>query len=225
MGTEQKLHWVVTREVRHDDTVVSEGMMVPGDVDPEQPWDELECAAVSTWGSRPSSPDETSAGAKRGTSKSERDLLDEMLLQFGWERSHGPRGAHYFPVRPATPAFHAERVGTSLVVTSADGVPVAEYELDAQHEATVLEQNGWLVTDAGRDAADERYSVRPFDWPRVVRYVSQARKSAQARAEQADLGWREVIREGLLAGQDARKLADLTGVTPQRIYQVRDGRR
>lgn len=149
----------------------------------------------------------------------------DRLRESGWERSDGPRGANYFPIHRAAPRFLARRSRASLVVESADGVLVAEYPLEVD-QSTTLEQNGWWITNLDEDRDPELpSSVLPFNWPRVIRFVSQARKSAQAKAEQADLGWREVIREGLLLGHDATCLATLTGLTPKRICQVAEGRK
>lgn len=208
--------WVVTREVDVDGSPRLEGVTVKWDVDPTLPWEELLDRSIDTW----------AISVDRVGKANVRHQIDALLQQFGWERSHEPRGVGHFPIRRAAPRFHARRVDTRLTVTTADGLPVAEYKAVSEETFTVLEENGWLITDTNVDSgAGVPLAVLPFDWPRVVRYVSQHRKSAQARAEQADLGWREVLREGLLAGQDAKKLADLTGLTPQRIYQVRDGRR
>jgi hypothetical protein len=208
--------WVRTRDIEVDGSPRLEGVTVAWDVDPTLPWEELLDRSVDTWAIR----------VDRVGKENVRHHVDATLQQFGWERSHGPRGAHHFPIRRAAPRFYARRVDARLAITTADGLRVAEYDISTGETFTVLEENGWLITDTDSDsAADAPLAVLPFDWPRVVRHVSQARKSAQARAEQADLAWREVLREGLLAGQDAKKLADLTGVTPQRIYQVRDGRR
>lgn len=206
---------MVTREDEAEGVLRWKALVVPGSVDPEAAWDELGERSVLSWGRR----------VEAAGQKTLRGFVEEMLRESGWERSYGPRGANYFPVRRAAPRFLARRSGSSLVVATADGVPVASYSLEVD-EFTTLEQNGWLITNADEDVdLDLPSPVLPFDWPRVIRFVSQARQSAQARAEQADLGWREVIREGLLLGQEAKRVASLTGLTPQRIYQIRDGRR
>lgn len=208
--------WVVTREIDVDGSPRLEGVTVEWEVDPALPWEDLLDRSIDTW----------AISIDRVGKANVRHHVDATLQQFGWERSHGPRGVDHFPIRRAAPRFYARRVDTHITVATADDLPVAHYEAPSEEIFTVLEENGWLITDTDVDSeAGVPVAVLPFDWPRVVRYVSQHRKSAQARAEQADLGWREVLREGLLAGQDARKLADLTGLTPQRIYQVRDGRR
>lgn len=208
--------WVVTREIHVDGSPRLEGVTVEWEVDPTLPWEDLLDRSIDTW----------AISIDRVGKANVRHHVDATLQQFGWERSHGPRGVDHFPIRRAAPRFYARRVDIHITVATADGLPVAHYEAPSEEIFTVLEENGWLITDTAVDSeSGVPVAVLPFDWPRVVRYVSQHRKSAQARAEQADLGWREVLREGLLAGQDARKLADLTGLTPQRIYQVRDGRR
>ena len=141
------------------------------DVDPTLPWEDLRDRSVDTWAIR----------VDRVGKVNVRHHVDATLQQFGWERSHGPRGVHHFPIRRAAPRFYARRVDARLAITTADGLPVVEYEKSSEENFTVLEENGWLITDTEVDSdGGVPLAVLPFDWARVVRYVSQHRKSAQA---------------------------------------------
>lgn len=50
MSSQDGSHWAVIREKEIDGVRRWEGMVVPGDVDPEAPWDELGERAVLSWG-------------------------------------------------------------------------------------------------------------------------------------------------------------------------------
>jgi hypothetical protein len=63
------------------------------------------------------------------------------------------------------------------------------------------------------------------DWPMVISHLSKCRIAAKSNADYADQAFRRGLREALFAGQDATALAQLTDLTRQRIYQIRDDRR
>ena len=58
-----------------------------------------------------------------------------------------------------------------------------------------------------------------------VRDLATRRAVAQAEFEAADTALREAIRRALSAGATAPPLAAVTGLSKQRIYQIRDNRR
>jgi hypothetical protein len=58
-----------------------------------------------------------------------------------------------------------------------------------------------------------------------VRDLATRRAVAQSEFEAADTALREAIRLALSAGATAPALAAVTGLSKQRIYQIRDNRR
>lgn len=62
-------------------------------------------------------------------------------------------------------------------------------------------------------------------WLDHLRAVTQQRADAQDMAAAADDAWRLLIRRGVNQGYSVSALADAAGVSRERIYQIRDGRR
>lgn len=52
-----------------------------------------------------------------------------------------------------------------------------------------------------------------------------ARNRVKKEAADAESRWRNLLREAVLDGQEVRSLASASGITPQRVYQIRDRRR
>lgn len=62
-------------------------------------------------------------------------------------------------------------------------------------------------------------------WLDHLRAVTQQRADAQDMAAAADDAWRLLIRRSVNQGYSVSALADAAGVSRERIYQIRDGRR
>lgn len=62
-------------------------------------------------------------------------------------------------------------------------------------------------------------------WLDRLRVVTQQRTEAQDMARAADDTWRALIRHGVSQGYGVTALADAAGISRERVYQIRDGRR
>lgn len=91
----------------------------------------------------------------------------------------------------------------------------------------VLRDNGWSVGLDDEDVSDGYtiVTVDPVDVEQIAKAVTFARDAAAAEYERCDTGWRTLIRDAMNDGESATKLAAATGVSRERIYQIRDGRR
>jgi hypothetical protein len=58
-----------------------------------------------------------------------------------------------------------------------------------------------------------------------IRALTEERAKAQHSAEQLDELWRGLIRNALLGNQRASDIAIAAGISRERVYQIRDGRR
>jgi hypothetical protein len=78
------------------------------------------------------------------------------------------------------------------------------------------------------DAAEQAaiaFNVRPDDLERKYLRLSAARDSAARRGEHAANEWRDAIRADVAAGVGVAWLAAVAGISRERVYQIRDGRR
>ncbi|HNV11863.1 MAG TPA: hypothetical protein PKN27_11100 [Propionibacteriaceae bacterium] len=165
---------------------------------------------------------------------SEEFRVDQLLDELGWRRLGGLGDL----VRGVPCVIPVERVahfrtrdelrpdGTQgVVVVNLDGEPVARYSLDGGSRADVLARHGW---DAGGQLQGwiiPTVAVSARDWDRIVVESTSARAEANSQFAEADKRWRALVREGVLMGIEVRQLAQWAGVTPQRVYQLRDRRR
>ena len=107
---------------------------------------------------------------------------------------------------------------------------VASYPLDADETPEdVLSANGWRVTSNDEPTEVERgYTivlVEAVEWEQIVKHVTFAKAQADCEARRQDLAWRTALRDAMLAGGSATRLAGAAGVSRERVYQIRDGRR
>lgn len=69
------------------------------------------------------------------------------------------------------------------------------------------------------------YPMTQNSLTRRIAALSFARDKAQAKAAQADQEWRDEIVGALMRGVSAADVAEAAGITRQRVYQIRDGKR
>lgn len=55
--------------------------------------------------------------------------------------------------------------------------------------------------------------------------LTRDRIRAQKRARMIDQWWQETIRAEIAAGTPVAQIAEVTGITSQRVYQIKYGRR
>lgn len=55
--------------------------------------------------------------------------------------------------------------------------------------------------------------------------ATQRRENAQRAADDADQEWREMIRTAVAAGARVTEVAMTAGISRERVYQIKDGRR
>ncbi|MFI5627571.1 hypothetical protein ACIA03_29210 [Nocardioides sp. NPDC051685] len=161
---------------------------------------------------------------------SEEHRAGYLLREIGWQ----PMDAVAFgaPFRVTRhPSFRANVVtyegeSVELVqVRNSDGEVLAELPVMSTPEAA-LRAAGWGVLGAaGVGWPDDVLAVAPSDWLDVVRHARTEREGAQREADRREQFWASCLREAVLAGHTAVELAEIAGVTAQRIYQIRDRRR
>jgi hypothetical protein len=117
-----------------------------------------------------------------------------------------------------------------LVMTSPDepGL-IASYPLTADEvPEDVLAANGWRVTSSDTPAAEKGYrivDVEAVEWEQIVKHVTFAKAQAEIEAGRQDLAWRTALRDAMYDGGSATRLAAAAGISRERVYQIRDGRR
>ena len=105
---------------------------------------------------------------------------------------------------------------------------IASYPLNGGAEpGEVLDDAGWRTigdeTEAGHGYVI--VEVEPAEVDTIVRHVTSARAQAEAELQRRDTAWRTVIRDAMLDGGSATAIAGVAGVSRERVYQIRDGRR
>ena len=88
-----------------------------------------------------------------------------------------------------------------------------------------LAAESWTLGPQAPGWPDGVYEAAATDWTAVLEQSAHQRAVAKTQAEDAAKRWKTAIREAMLAGVDARTLATLSGITVQRVYQMRDRRR
>lgn len=123
-------------------------------------------------------------------------------------------------------------IGDSEIVVmtqadEADADVIVRYRLtDDADFVVVLRDNGWSVgLDDSDDAGYTIVTVEPVDVQQIVKAVTFARDEAAAEYQRCDTGWRTLIRDAMNGGESATKLSEAAGVSRERVYQIRDGRR
>ena len=125
--------------------------------------------------------------------------------------------------------------GAEIIVMTSDddgssgGDPIASYALpDGDSPAGVLAANGWRSTGNGESEVEVGYTiveVEPVEWERIVKHVTFAKAQADAEAARQDRAWRAALQGAMHAGGSATRLAAAAGISRERVYQIRDGRR
>jgi hypothetical protein len=119
-----------------------------------------------------------------------------------------------------------------VVMTDADETGAADliacYSLTDGHDPIdVLAGNGWRVI-GGTTEVETGYvivDVEAANPVQIVQHVTFARAAADSEAKRQDTAWRMIIRNSMLDGASATKLAKAAEISRERVYQIRDGRR
>ncbi len=197
-----------------------EMVIVPADDAGTNDWSALESAAVDRWASYlcpNDTPTTLRARAETG--------VDEL----GWRIAPGPDAGSSFPVERKPNAFRATVVESAAgptvqVVTETEGRIAAEYALGTGSASDTLRRRGWASKPLDGWPAGW-LAAWPLDWARLIETETASRRRAQAAASTAEQRWRLLLQEAVLAGVEVSVLSEITHLTRQRIYQIRDGRR
>lgn len=105
---------------------------------------------------------------------------------------------------------------------------VAAYPLPADADPDViLTGEGWRVVPGTETLVDHGsvLEVAPYDYLAIVTYVTLARRQAKLEHERQDTAYRTMIRDAMLSGESATRIAEAAQVVPARVYQIKEGRR
>lgn len=205
--------------------VILRTLVVPSDVDVRAEWADITCQAVAVHETllHPGGPDPDPW-------VSEAHRIDQVLLELGWGATGGDRSdLRLFPVVRvgqwrAQLLVHLDG-SRHAVVRNIPGDVIADYVLAEEDLEHALTAHGWNVHGQLPGWSEDVLAVSPANWMRLVQDSTEARKQSREAAADADTRWRELLREAVLAGEEVKVLASVCGVTPQRIYQIRDRRR
>jgi hypothetical protein len=93
----------------------------------------------------------------------------------------------------------------------------------------VLRDNGWAITSESAETDHYGYTivnVEPRDWIQIIRAATYNRAVAATELDRQDTGWRTLIRDAMNDSTATKTdVADAAGVSRERAYQIRDGRR
>lgn len=113
----------------------------------------------------------------------------------------------------------------SVQVRNDDGEVLAELAVSGT-AADTLGLSGWTVLGTGGGGwPEDTIAIAPRDWKVVIEQAKADREVAQREAARRDSFWATCVREAILDGHTAKDLAEVAGVSVQRIYQIRDRRR
>ena len=218
-------HYALTTLLDSGAGTVLHTLVVPDDIDVRAPWLELTRAAVATHETflRPGGPDPDPW-------VSEAHRIEQVLLELGWKPVDGsPSDLRCFPVVRvgqwrAQLLVHLDGA-RHAVVLNIDGDVIADHVLVDEPLEQGLTASGWRVDGPLPGWPDGVVAVAPVDWLGLVRESAGARNRAKKEAADAESRWRNLLREAVLDGQEVRSLASASGITPQRVYQIRDRRR
>lgn len=153
-----------------------------------------------------------------------------LLREIGWVPTGTVRIGSPFGVARetrfrATVVNHEGSSIDSVQVRNDDGELLVEAPVVGRPE-DVLSGLGWKVLGAaGGGWPDDVLAIAPGDWKVVIERAKADREIAQREAARRDSRWSACVREAILDGHAAKELAEVAGVSVQRIYQIRDRRR
>lgn len=193
-----------------------QGAVVELETNSDQDWQRLRAAAIERWETSLQPPDSTATLEQR---------IEVMLGETGWELAPGASTQDRLVWRRLA-WFRTQLLEDQVAVMTQDtGDLVDLCPLEGADAADALERVGWEVGGPLSGWGPDVRVVRPRDWNVVLSRVQQTRDRLQAEAAAQEQGWRELIRAALLSGVPTQHLTVLTGLTRQRIYQIRDRRR
>ena len=153
-----------------------------------------------------------------------------LLREIGWAPTGTVLiGSPFGVVREArfraTVVNHEGSSTDSVQVRNDNGELLVEAPVVGRLE-DVLSGLGWKVLGAAGGAwPDDVLTIAPGDWKVVIEWARADREIAQREAARRDSLWSACVREAILDGHTAKELAQVAGVSVQRIYQIRDRRR
>jgi hypothetical protein len=120
---------------------------------------------------------------------------------------------------------HEGSATDSVQVRNDDGEVLVELAVSGT-AADTLGLFGWTVLGAGGGGwPEDTIAIAPRDWKVVIEQAKADREVAQRETARRDSFWATCVREAILDGHTAKDLAEIAGVSVQRIYQIRDRRR
>lgn len=156
--------------------------------------------------------------------------ITQLLGEIGWEPIApvvigSPFGvSRHTPFRATVVNYEGESIDL-VQVRNNDGEILAEIPVTST-PSEALAASGWEVLGAASGGwPDDILAVAPIDWRVVVARARTDREATRREATRRERFWSACLREAVLAGHTATELADVAGVTAQRIYQIRDRRR
>lgn len=145
------------------------------------------------------------------------DEMPELILDQPVDISVRRRGAF----RSVWGGDGEERVG----VVIGSGEEVAEYPMDGPDFNEVLEAHGWTPGAQLRGWHVPTLDVAAANWELLIREATEEHERAHEALKALRKRWQILIREAVLDGQEVRSISQWAGITPQRVYQIRDRRR
>jgi hypothetical protein len=192
-------------------------LITTADVDPSQAWGDLQRQAVERWQSVLEPPGDTTTLQGR---------ISVMLQETGWQHVAGTLPEKGL-VQRRIAAFRAQRVGDQIAILIRDvGALVDLFPAEPGEEgADAAARCGWRLGGRLPGWTQEAWSAEPRDWTIVLSRVQRNRADLQVQLAEREKGWRELLRHAQLAGVSTQLLTTTTGLTRQRLYQIRDRRR
>lgn len=220
---DEQTYIAVTRIARRDGVEFLEGLILPEDRigSDEERWESWHDLAVDRWVSTLTPPE----------SKATRDdRVDAFLTELGWQPDPGRTTAIGLPIRRIPVRFHTAMIiesgRASVLILAIDGQQVERLEVpDGQPMGSVLTEHGWLPQGHAAGWPEDVLQVSAADWGQILNRARTRRDEAEAIRRQADGQLSVCVREALSAGMPAARVAEMTGLSRPRIYQIRDGRR
>lgn len=209
-------------------------IVVPSEADlPNKPdWEDLDGGAIERIVSV-LDPD----GAHAATREEAIARVGLLLGEEGWIVSSEetidafiPQVVQAFAVE-RTPRFRVQLVemesGVFAQVASTDGTVVSLVPVASQQPlGEALDRAGWVLLP-GRIPGwtMDVFYCAVGDWPALLMGTAESVTQVRASTVEVESRRRACIREALLAGVPAKTVAQLSELTVQRVYQIRDGRR
>ncbi|WP_280189636.1 MULTISPECIES: hypothetical protein [Nocardia] len=119
------------------------------------------------------------------------------------------------------------------IMTQADEAGAADYIASypllpgGKAPEILLAEEGWRVTGEPTYVETGYYivDVETVDVLRIVEHVTYAKDVADAEAQRQATAFRTVIGDAMRDGASGPKVAKAANLSPERVYQIRDGRR